>query len=351
MPPSSSPLGDRPWRRFLPPALFLAAVIIAWLWRTGDPRVLSTFRGQTMGTTYTVKVISKVALNGEQNARIGALITQTLGEVNQSMSTYIEDSELSRLNRSSAPFEASEPLVRLIEDARGISEASGGAFDVTVGPLVNAWGFGPQKRGTPPDAATIAALNEKIGYRKLTIAGKTITKAHPEMYVDLSAIAKGYGVDRVFEVLREVGHADLMVEIGGETRAQGRNQHDAPWRIGIEEPVEGSRQIIEAIPIDTLAMATSGDYRNFYEQDGVRISHTIDARTGRPITHRLASVSVLHPRCAMADGWATALNVLGPEEGIALAEARGLAALFIVREADGSPTITRTAALESLLKR
>lgn len=351
MPPSTSPLGERPWRRFLPPALFLIAITVAWLWRTGDPRVLSTFRGQTMGTTYTVKIISKVPLNGEQNARVGTLINQTLAAVNQSMSTYIKDSEISRLNRASGPFEASEPLVALIQDARSISEASGGAFDVTVGPLVNAWGFGPDKHGTPPDAATVAALSEKIGYQKLSIAGRVITKAHPEMYVDLSAIAKGYGVDRVFEVLRDVGHTDLLVEIGGETRAQGRNEHDAPWRIGIEKPESGSRQILEAIPVDTMAMATSGDYRNFYEKDGQRISHTIDARTGKPITHRLASVSVLHPRCALADGWATALNVLGPEEGVKLAESQGLAALFIVREADGTPTVTRTAALLTLLKR
>lgn len=351
MPPSSSPIGDRPIRRFLPPAIFLTAIIVAWIWRTPEPRVLSTFRGQTMGTTYTVKIISKVALNGEQNARVGLLINQTLDAVNQSMSTYIESSEISRLNRASAPFEGSAPLVDLIRDAHAISDATGGAFDVTVGPLVNAWGFGPDKHGTPPDPATIEALTQKIGYRKLTIEGRTITKTHPEMYVDLSAIAKGYGVDRVFEVLRDVGHADLLVEIGGETRAQGRNQHDAPWRIGIEKPVEGSREVLDAIPIDTMAMATSGDYRNFYEKDGKRISHTIDARTGQPITHRLASVSVLHPRCALADGWATALNVLGPEEGVRVAEEQGLAAYFIVREADGTPTIKKTAAMESLLRR
>ncbi|MGK0361715.1 MAG: thiamine biosynthesis lipoprotein [Bradymonadia bacterium] len=355
MPSSSSPLGDRPLRRFLPPAIFVIALISVWLYRQPDPRVLSTFRGQTMGTTYTVKVISAVPLNGEQNVRVGGLIQRALAEVNQGMSTYIDDSELSRLNqnRSTAPIKASPALVALLEDARGISEASGGAFDVTIGPLVNAWGFGPSGRGTPPDAAQVAALSQKIGYQKLglTVAPGSgqITKGHPEMYVDLSAIAKGHGVDRVFATLNETGYADLFVEIGGETRAAGKNAFNKAWRVGIEKPVAGQRAILKAVPLRGVAMATSGDYRNFYEQDGQRISHTIDARTGRPITHRLASVSVVHPRCAIADGWATALNVLGPQEGFALAQTQGLAALFLVRGADGVHTEKMTDAMRAIL--
>ena len=351
MPPSSSPLGDRPLRRFLPPAIFVIALISVWLWRRPDPRVLSTFRGQTMGTTYTVKVISAVPLNGEQNVRVGGLIKRALAEVNEGMSTYIDTSELSRLNKtpSTAPIKASPALIGLLQDAQGISEASGGAFDVTIGPLVNAWGFGPAGRGTPPDAAQIAVLNQKTGYQKLKLEAGQITKGHPEMYIDLSAIAKGHGVDRVFETLRDTGYAALFVEIGGETRAVGKNALNKDWRIGIEKPTAGQRAILKAVPLRGVAMATSGDYRNFYEQDGQRISHTIDARTGKPISHRLASVSVVHPRCALADGWATALNVLGPEEGYALAEAQGLAALFLVRAADGTHTEKTTAAMRAIL--
>lgn len=354
MPPSTSPIGDRPLRRFLPPAIFLAALVAAWLWRSPDPRVLSTFHGQTMGTTYTVKLISKTPLNGEQNVRVGTLIQRELDAVNQSMSTYIKTSELSRFNQGAGPFEASAPLAALIEDARGISDASQGAFDVTVGPLVNAWGFGPDGRQTPPNAAERAELAQRVGYQKLTVGAVTdgraiLTKAHPQMYVDLSAIAKGYGVDRVFEALQQTGYTSLFVEIGGETRAAGRNAANKPWRVGIETPVAGQRSLFKAVPLDGVAMATSGDYRNFYEKDGVRISHTIDVRTGAPITHRLASVSVLHPRCALADGWATALNVLGPEEGYALAESQGLAALFLVRAEDGSHTERSTPAMRAIM--
>lgn len=350
MPPSASPLGDRPLRRFLPPAIFVIALISVWLWRRPDPRVLSTFTGQTMGTTYTVKVISAAPLTGEQNVRVGGLVQSVLKTVNQDMSTYIADSQLSTFNRhGTQPFKASPALIGLVGDARDISAATKGAFDVTIGPLVNAWGFGPDGRQTPPDAAQQAALSSHVGYEKLSIGAETLTKSHPKMYVDLSAIAKGFGVDEVFEALQGIGYTDLLVEIGGETRAAGRNHYNKTWRVGIEKPVAGQRTIIKAVPLAGVSMATSGDYRNFYEKDGQRISHTIDARTGRPITHRLASVSVVHPRCALADGWATALNVLGPDDGFALAQAQGLAALFLVRETDGTHTEKVTDAMRAIL--
>ena len=177
----------------------------------------------------------------------------------------------------------------------------------------------------------------RTGYEKLEyrLDPPALRKLHPELTIDLSALAKGYGVDVLAEYLEEVGVQDYMVEIGGEIRARGTNPDGQVWRIGIEKPEPGGqRSVYEALPLEDLGMATSGDYRNYYELDGERLSHTIDPRTGRPITHKLASVTVLHEECAFADAYATALNVLGPERGYELAVSLKLPALFIVRVDD-----------------
>ncbi len=222
--------------------------------------------------------------------------------------------------------------------AREISEASGGAFDITVGPLVNAWGFGPENP-TPdgPSDEELIALRERVDYRKVEVNVEecTIRKARPDIYCDLGAIAKGYAVDLVAVVLEDLGFTNYMVEVGGEVRAHGVNANGVPWQIGIEKPDVARRTIQRTISLVDMGMATSGDYRNYYERDGVRLSHTIDPRIGRPIAHKLASVTVLHKGCAMADGYATAFMVLGLDEGYALAENLGMAALFIVRDESG----------------
>jgi len=201
---------------------------------------------------------------------------------------------------------------------------------------VDAWGFGPEPAAAPPDEATIERLLEDHGYTHLELdAGDlTVRKDNPRLRCDLSAIAKGYAVDRVALRVEKLGLRDFMVEIGGEVRVAGRNAEGQAWRIGVERPDGGGRPWA-AVALTDGAMATSGDYRNYYERDGVRISHTIDPRTGRPITHALASVSVIHPSCMTADALATALNVLGPGEGRELVEREGLAALFLVRTDDG----------------
>ncbi len=311
-------------------------------WMVEQGRAVLT--GPTMGTSFSV-VVSEEQFDRAHLAELQAAIDAELRAVNAEMSTYLEDSELSRFNRSEADvgFPASAHLLEVVALAKQVSEQSGGAFDVTVGPLVDAWGFGP---GDPSQRhelgdAEIAKLRAVVGDAKLSVdrAAGQLRKQAPALRVDLSAIAKGHGCDRVAAVLDAAGEGDYMVEIGGEVRVRGSNPKGEPWKVGIERPTAdatGSRAVQAILRVRDVGVATSGDYRNYWERDGVRYSHTIDPRTGRPITHALASVTVVHPTsAALADGWATALNVLGPDEGLALAEQLGLAAYFLVRTDDG----------------
>ena len=275
-----------------------------------------------MGTTFTVKVVAG-NLSDEQLDSLQRVVESELENVNSKMSTYLPVSELSRFNefRRTDPFSVSQETLDVFVKARRISAATRGAFDVTVGPLVRAWGVGPGQRSREvPTSTDLKQLRARIGWDKIEIdeASSTIRKLHPEVECDLSAIAKGYAADRVSEALRALAYRD-MVEVGGEVRTSGRNAAGQPWRIGIERPDDAGRTPYRTLPLEGLSMATSGDYRNYYEKDGQRFSHTIDPRTGRPVQHRLASVSVIHERCVAADGWATALMVLG-EWGIHLTQ-------------------------------
>ena len=321
------------------PALFVAALFAVVWWRQTGPtrgRVEWMLRGPTMGTVYTVK---GVASDGAATAPEGLaeLIRAVLDQVNHSMSTYLDDSEISAFNRhDDSPFAASPALLEVAAEAERIAELSGGAFDPTVGPLVDAWGFGPAGIDGPPSEDRVAGLLGMVGYTKLEVDRKhgLLIKALPELRLDLSAIAKGYAVDRVAAAISAAGVSDFMVEIGGEVAVRGRNGRNQVWRIGIERPNDEGRAVQTVIRLNDAALATSGDYRNFVIQNGVRLSHTIDPRIGRPIAHHLASVSVVHPSCMTADALATALEVLGPEEGLELADRLDLAALFLVREGE-----------------
>ncbi|MCB9545436.1 MAG: FAD:protein FMN transferase [Myxococcales bacterium] len=346
----ASPLGPRPWRRFLPPALFLIVVIVGWLWRQPDARVLSTFRGQAQGTTWVVKIVTPAPLTGDQNVAAGRLIDREIQAIDVAMSTWRKDSEISRFNalQATTPFPASEGFRTVVALAEDVSKASGGVFDVTVGPLVEAWGFGPDGVQRIPDEPTLAAIRERVGYQRLHIEGEALRKEVAAAHVDLSAIAQGYTVDRILEALVAAGYTDLFVEVGGETRARGQSEAGRPWQVGIERPLADEQTVHRIVPLVDTSLATSGDYRRYREQDGQRVSHTIDPRTGRPIRHHLASVTVLHARCALADAWATALNVLGPDEGYALAERLGLAALFLVRDPAGGWQEKATPAFEAV---
>lgn len=314
--------------------------------------IVHVFGGATMGTTYTVRVVTTLTWAQDERDRIADRIQVTLDRVESKMSHYDPSSELSAFNRTRQTewFEVSPEMFTVVSSAQALSELTGGAFDVTVAPLVNAWGFGPiEPAQLPPDAARLSRLQNQVGYTKLELDPETLAvrKTDPAVQFDLSAVAKGYGVDRVAAALREDGLTRFMIEVGGEITTAGLNQDGRAWRIGIERPTTAGG-IQRVVPLQDLAMATSGDYRNIREVDGRVFSHTIDPRTGRPVEHRLGSVSVIADRCIVADGLATALEVLGPDDGYALALERGWAALFLVRDGSGAITARATPAFETL---
>ena len=325
-------------KKMIVPALFVGALFATIFMR--EPTVVDDgirrFEGDAMGTHWTLKIASK-NVDAEARQGIQATIEGTLSMVDGSMSTYRPDSELMRFNQNKAweNFKPSKPLATVMTEAMRISELTEGAFDVTVGPLVDAWGFGPSGHRRKPDEIALRSLGLKIGYQKLIVNAEGMKKRMSGMQCDLSAIAKGYAVDQVTEAVEALGYANFMVEVGGEIVARGVNATGKPWRIGIERPDPTNRTISRVVDLSNMALATSGDYRNYREIDGKRVSHVLDPRTRRPIAHRLASVSVLHPSCMTADAWATALNVLGDKEGLAVATSQDLAALFIVRRPGG----------------
>ncbi len=297
--------------------------------------------GPVFGTRYHINVVMK-----DDQARLDALadgIEKVLEEVDASMSTWRPDSELSRFNNladQSDWTEISPALYEVLTRSREISELTGGAFDVTVGPVVNLWGFGPEARPEEvPSDEQLASVMASTGYQNLELrAQPPAVRATPNQYLDLSAIAKGYGVDAVAHYLAAEGLSAYLVEIGGEVSAYGRKPDGEMWRLAIEQPVSGQRQVNRVVVIGNRAMATSGDYRNYYESDGQRFSHTIDPETGRPISHNLASVTVVAADCMTADALATAFNVMGPEKAKALATRENIAAYFIVRGDNGFVT-------------
>ncbi len=323
----------------LPVGIVILMGLTVWrvvLTERGAP--VHEYAGVTMGTTYAVKVDAR--LTAKQRKAIADTIEQRLSEVDGLMSTYDTTSELSRFNRheSTDPFVVSSLMLEVFATAREVSERSGGAFDVTVAPLVDAWGFGPPGRvAAAPSETHLSTLRSGVGYEKVQIdreAG-TLVKTHPQTVADLSAVAKGYGVDRVSSALADLGIGSFLVEVGGEIKATGMKRDGTPWRVGIERPDTAMRAVYRGVDLIDEAVATSGDYRNFYEHHGVRYAHIIDPRTARPIPYAGASVTVVHASAAMADAWATALSVLGPDEGYDLAEREGVAALFVVRTDSG----------------
>lgn len=289
-----------------------------------------------MGTHYTVKVRDE----GSDPELVGQRIQETLDRIDNMMSTYKTDSELSRLNQnqSTEPFKVSPEMIEIFQAAREVSEATGGAFDITVGPIVNAWGFGPEKKTSPPTDAAIAELLPRVGYKMVSAdaTASTIRKERPDIYCDLSGIAQGYAADEVAKLLDELGVENYMIDISGEFRTRGFNERGEPWQIGIERPDAPERTAQLVVPLSNMSLATSGDYRNYREENGLRLSHEIDPATGHPIQHKLASATIITERCTLADAYATALMVLGPEKALALANEKGLAVYLLVRNDSGS---------------
>ena len=299
-----------------------------------------TLQGQTMGTYWRVSYLAEGGAPAP--AAVKTQLEDALVAVNVSMSTWDPQATISQFNNGESlePFPIEPAFATVVAAAQAVSAASGGAFDVTVGPLIDLWGFGAggKRRAAPPSAEAIGEAQARVGFGKLVVRADppSLQRTAPGVEVDLSALAKGYGVDVLAAVLGEAGLGNYLVDIGGEVRARGVNDRGVPWRIGVEVPDPSARGLVqEALPLKDLSLATSGDYRNFFEADGVRYSHTIDPRTGYPIPQRVASVTVAHREALWADAWATAMNVLGPEAGLALAERQTLPVLFILYDGEG----------------
>ena len=297
--------------------------------------------GTTMGTTWSLKVVLPVGAPPAWVEAIRDTVQSRLDRVETLMSTWDSTSELSRFNRSADTSwtSLSDETIAVLVIATDVGRASGGALDVTVGPLVSAWGFGPGERVSPaiPTASVRDSLLSLVGADRIRVDAndRTAAKAKPGVVVDLSAVAKGYAVDRAAEGVSRMGAESFALEVGGEVRARGSRPDGTLWRVAIDAPVPDSRTIFRVLELRDEAIATSGDYRNFYEIDGVRYAHILDPRTGEPVRWEGFSVSVLHSDAALADAWATALSVLGPDDGLALADDLGLAALFVLQRRDG----------------
>ncbi len=294
------------------------------------------FRDGTMGTSYAVKILVDRHMDKHELRQLKTGIDERLESVNQRMSTYIDSSELMQFNLYSKLdwFPVSRELMQVVQQAQMVSRQSNGAFDITIGPLVNLWGFGPEVTAQElPSQTQITKRRQWVGYEKLQVRENppALKKDHPELYIDLSAIAKGYAVDKVAEYLEKNEIINYLIEVGGEIRARGHNASRQKWRIGVSSPDERGG-IQKVINVADVGIATSGDYRNYFEVDGVRYSHTIDPRTGRPITHNLASVTVVHKSCMLADAYATAIDVMGAENGYQMAVDQNLAVYLLIKE-------------------
>lgn len=292
--------------------------------------------GPTMGTTYNIKYIEQEGLPTPE--ALQTEIDRLLEEVNDQMSTYRKDSELSRFNQhqTNQPFEVSPQTATVVKEAMRLNGLTLGALDVTVGPLVNLWGFGPEARpDVVPSDEELAARKAYTGIVHLSMDGNKLSKDIPNLYVDLSTIAKGWGVDVVANYLQSEGITNYMVEVGGEMRLKGVNREGIGWRIAIEKPTVDERSIQEIIEPGDMAIATSGDYRNYFESNGVRYSHIIDPQTGYPIRHKVVSVTVLDASSMTADGLATGLMVLGEERGMQIANENNIPVFMIVKTDDG----------------
>ena len=296
--------------------------------------------GSTMGTSYELKLVPKP----EQTIPTDAIKTQAdnlLARINKQMSTYDPDSELSRFNHNSSTdwIAVSPELLYVVAEGLRISELTGGAYDITVGPLVNLWGFGPDsRRDQVPSDQAIAQARERVGYWRLHTRADppALKKDRADLYVDLSSLAKGYGVDQLAKLMEVNDIHNYLVSISGDLRAKGHNGKGQPWTVAIEQPVPGQRTVERLIRLSDHGVSTAGDYRNYFEQNGRRYSHIIDPHIGRPVLQTLASVTVISKQDMEADAADTALMAAGADRGSELATEHHLAALFLLVSPDGN---------------
>ena len=315
-------------------------ILLGYLSCSNQPSQIE-LSGFTMGTTYNIKIIPE-----KDSILSTKLIKQNIDSVlisvNYQMSTYLFDSEITQFNNheSTTSFTVSNDFSLVVERALHWSKLTDGAFDITIVPLLYLWGFGPGQASELgdifPEEHAVQKRRTHVGYEKLTTNKYYLQKKDPFIKIDLNAIAKGFGVDAVYSFLESIGLNNIMVEIGGEVRTKGENRKNEPWMIAVETPdleSAGSKTISWALPLESKAMATSGDYRNYYEIDGIRYSHEIDPRTGYPAQTGVASATVVATNCMDADALATALIIMGAESGLQFIEKLdGVEAFLILRE-------------------
>lgn len=318
---------------------FVAALMLLTACDNAATRPQMDIAGKTMGTFYSVKISGEVTENRQQlQQEIDALLEQA----NDDISTYRADSVLSRFNRShsSAPQPIPRGMADIILTAQRIGRDTHDAMNITVGPLVNLWGFGPDKRPVSvPSQQQIDAAKRNVGLQHLTLTsnaqGEWLQKDLPGLYVDLSTLGEGYGADLLAQLMARKGITNYLVSVGGAVRSRGVNGQGQPWRVAIQKPTDRENAVQALVDLQGYGISTAGSYRNYFEQNGQRYSHIIDPNTGRPINHRLVSVTVIAPTALEADGWDSGLMVLGSEKAMKLAEQQGLAVYMISKTDDG----------------
>ncbi|WP_288098327.1 FAD:protein FMN transferase [Pseudomonas sp.] len=320
--------------------LFGLVTLIVMLSACGNGDSMESVGGPTMGSTYSIKYVRHAGLPAAADVRVE--VEKILADIDRQLSTYRSDSDIERFNELPANRCQKMPasILKLIRVGEQLSEQSEGSYDLTVEPLLNLWGFGPQGREEKvPAEQALAQARQRVGYQHLRIEGDQLCK-DAAVEVDFNSIAAGYAVDTIAARLEALGIHDYLAEATGELKAAGKKLDGSPWRIALEEPRDDQQVAERIIAVDGFGLSTSGDYRNYFEQDGQRYSHTFDARSGAPVSHSLASVTVIHPSALMADGLSTLLLILGPERGWDYAEKHDIGAFFVIRADTGF--VTRT---------
>lgn len=308
-----------------------------------SPAEFSTLQGNAQGTTF--RIVYQDSLSREFANDIQTIFK----DIDQSMSLWIDNSIISKVNQGEADVKLDPRFIRVFDASQTISEITDGAFDITVAPLVKAWGFSFKKDLPPPTDIQIDSLNQLTGYERVIIENDRLIRQKENVSVDFNAIAQGYSVDAVAEFLESNGVNNYMVEIGGEVRASGVNNRNQAWNIGIDKPIEnGERKLQAVVSLNNKSLATSGSYRKFIERNGKKYSHTIDPKTGYPVTHNLLSASVLADNCTDADGYATACMVLGVEKSLELANEVGFEVYLIFENGQGDFEVKKSAGFEVL---
>lgn len=327
-------------KKLITPTIIIVAVLLA-VWIYDAPELeYQKISGETQGTTYNITVEYK---KGED---LKAEIEDVLSDFDMSLSTYEPTSIISRVNSNDEDVGLDEKFIRVFNEAHEVYQSTGGAFDITVAPIVNAWGFGFTP-GMDVDSALIDSLLMYVGMDKVNLADNKIVKDDPSVMLDVNAIAQGYSVDVMAEFLDSKKINNYLVEIGGELRCKGKNPKGSDWKIGIDRPEEGNitpgAKLQAVIALKTKSLATSGNYRKFYEMDGIKYAHSIDPKTGYPVLSRLLSATVLADECITADAYATAFMVMGLEKSIEFLSAQeDLEAYLVYSDEEGNYMVYTT---------